>query len=193
MTQQALQSLGVEVQDFSTVAACLATDIQADLVVLLPPTLQVMVILEEVAALRERHNLPVVVIASADPKREGNLVREMLRGGVNGYIPVHSTDLPTAIAALRFVKSGGNYAPLENLLLSPKDKGKEKAKTGPLTLTPRQLEVLDKLRQGKPNKLIAYELGMTESTAKVHIRCIMRRFNANNRTEAVYKAGQIGA
>jgi DNA-binding NarL/FixJ family response regulator len=53
------------------------------------------------------------------------------------------------------------------------------------SLTPRQLEVLDRLREGKPNKLIARDLNMTEATVKVHVRQIMRKLGAANRTQAV--------
>jgi DNA-binding NarL/FixJ family response regulator len=52
------------------------------------------------------------------------------------------------------------------------------------------MTVLSHLRQGKANKIIAYELGMTESTVKVHIRNIMRKMGATNRTQAVYKSQQ---
>lgn len=50
-------------------------------------------------------------------------------------------------------------------------------------LTHRQQEVLDHLRKGQPNKLIARALGLTEGTVKVHVRQIMRKFGAANRTE----------
>ena len=45
--------------------------------------------------------------------------------------------------------------------------------------------MLERLRQGKQNKIIAYELGMCESTVKVHIRLIMKKLNARNRTQVV--------
>jgi DNA-binding NarL/FixJ family response regulator len=60
-------------------------------------------------------------------------------------------------------------------------------------LTPRQLEVLDRLREGKPNKLIARDLNMTEATVKVHVRQIMRKLGAANRTQAVLCAVGIAA
>jgi DNA-binding NarL/FixJ family response regulator len=41
------------------------------------------------------------------------------------------------------------------------------------------------LQKGKPNKVIAYELGMAEATVKVHIRHIMKKLNACNRTQVV--------
>jgi DNA-binding NarL/FixJ family response regulator len=57
-------------------------------------------------------------------------------------------------------------------------------------LTRRQAEVFAKLQQGKPNKVIAYELGMSESTVKVHLRSLMRTIGATNRTQAVFMGQQ---
>ena len=50
----------------------------------------------------------------------------------------------------------------------------------------RQEAVVEALRQGKANKIIAYELNMQESTVKVHVRNIMKKLNAKNRTEVAY-------
>ena len=58
-------------------------------------------------------------------------------------------------------------------------------------LTPRQFEVLGRLREGKPNKLIARDLNMTEATVKVHVRQIMRKLGATNRTQAVLCASGL--
>jgi DNA-binding NarL/FixJ family response regulator len=58
-------------------------------------------------------------------------------------------------------------------------------------LTPRQLEVLGRLREGKPNKLIARDLNMTEATVKVHVRQILRKFGVANRTQAVLCATDV--
>jgi DNA-binding NarL/FixJ family response regulator len=58
-------------------------------------------------------------------------------------------------------------------------------------LTPRQNEVLKHLREGKSNKLIARELKMTEATVKVHVRQIMRKVGAVNRTQAVLRAASL--
>lgn len=51
------------------------------------------------------------------------------------------------------------------------------------TLTARQKEVLDHIRLGESNKLIGRHLGMTEGTVKVHVRQIMRKVGASNRTQ----------
>ena len=49
------------------------------------------------------------------------------------------------------------------------------------------------MRRGKANKVIAIELGMRESTVKVHVRNIMKKLNAKNRTELSYKTSGIHA
>src|SRR5690606_38324456 len=55
-------------------------------------------------------------------------------------------------------------------------------------LTRRQHDVLQRLRLGKSNKLIARDLDMQESTVKVHVRQIMRKLGAANRTQAALLA-----
>jgi DNA-binding NarL/FixJ family response regulator len=54
--------------------------------------------------------------------------------------------------------------------------------------TGREGEVFHLLKQGKSNKLIAYELQLSESTIKAHIQKIMRKLNVTNRTAAVVQA-----
>jgi DNA-binding NarL/FixJ family response regulator len=55
-------------------------------------------------------------------------------------------------------------------------------------LTERQVEVLQLLSQGKPNKLIGRSLGISEGTVKIHLAAIFRALNVRNRTEAVVAA-----
>lgn len=66
------------------------------------------------------------------------------------------------------------------VLVEPGDCGTEERPGG---MTNRQLDVLKCLKKGQPNKLIARELGMTEGTVKVHVRQIMRKLGALNRTQ----------
>ncbi|MDY8110798.1 response regulator transcription factor [Fulvimarina sp. 2208YS6-2-32] len=51
-------------------------------------------------------------------------------------------------------------------------------------LTQRELEVLAILSEGRPNKIIAKKLGVSEHTVKLHIHKIMRKLKVSNRTEA---------
>jgi two-component system, NarL family, nitrate/nitrite response regulator NarL len=59
------------------------------------------------------------------------------------------------------------------------------------TLTAREAEVLAALQKGYPNKWIAHHLNLSENTVKAHIRKIMRKLHATNRTEAVILSQQL--
>jgi DNA-binding NarL/FixJ family response regulator len=59
-------------------------------------------------------------------------------------------------------------------------------------LTNRQFEVLSYLAQGLSNKQIAYQMGVSEATVKLHINALLRAVEANNRTQAVIKAQKMG-
>ncbi|WP_136625483.1 response regulator transcription factor, partial [Mesorhizobium norvegicum] len=61
--------------------------------------------------------------------------------------------------------------------------------TGMFTI--REAAVVEALKKGKANKIIAYELNLCESTVKVHIRNIMKKLKATNRTEVAYKLRQM--
>src|SRR4029077_7890607 len=55
----------------------------------------------------------------------------------------------------------------------------------------RELAVVRAIQQGKSNKVIAYHLNMRESTVKVHIRHIMKKLKAKNRTDVAIKARTV--
>lgn len=59
-------------------------------------------------------------------------------------------------------------------------------------LTPRELEVLQHLAEGLPNKAIARQLEISEHTVKFHVNAIMTKLGAQSRTEAVVRAMQLG-
>jgi DNA-binding NarL/FixJ family response regulator len=58
-------------------------------------------------------------------------------------------------------------------------------------MTRRELELLERVDRGQQNKVIAYELGISESTVKVHLRNLMRKLNATNRTQVAFIARQL--
>jgi two-component system response regulator DegU len=59
-------------------------------------------------------------------------------------------------------------------------------------LTPREIEILQYIAEGYLNKQIAAELGISEQTIKNHVTSILRKLNANARTEAVVVAIKQG-
>ena len=128
---------------------------------------------------------PIIVVA--DGEQAGQIL-EILDLGARGYIPT-SLSLEVAIEAMILVGVGGTFIPATSLTSS---RGSIKpAGASPLldgTFTARQAAVVEALRKGKANKIIAYELQMRESTVKVHVRNIMKKLKAKNRTEVAYLA-----
>ena len=109
-----------------------------------------------------------------------------LEQGASGFIPM-TMSLKIVGEAIRLVQAGGMYVPASSLMAAnrPQETGVA-ANSGLAGLTTRQLAVLEAVRRGKANKIIAYELNMCESTVKVHLRNIMKKLRARNRTEAAF-------
>jgi DNA-binding CsgD family transcriptional regulator len=59
-------------------------------------------------------------------------------------------------------------------------------------LTPREIQVLELLAEGLPNKTIAERLGISDQTAKFHVASISGKLGAANRTDAVRRAVRRG-
>ncbi len=126
--------------------------------------------------------MPLALISDHKDRAE---VTAALRHGVCGFFP-SSLEPGLARYAFGFVLAGGTYFP--PLILKQLSIGGAEvdSREGDLTvsLTPRQLDVLAVLREGKSNKLIARDLLLSEATVKVHVRQIMRKLGAVNRTQA---------
>ena len=60
------------------------------------------------------------------------------------------------------------------------------------SLTPTQLRVLLGVLEGRLNKQIAYDLGITEATVKAHMTAILKKLDVQNRTQAVLAARALG-
>lgn len=140
-------------------------------------------------AIRGLPGVPVVVLSgSEDPA----LVRKLLELGVQGFIPkTYSPDV--MLSAVRLVLSGGVYVP--QMLLGgiaphaqPATSLEERQRR---LLTDRQADVMRLLAQGKPNKVIARDLGISEGTVKIHLAAIFRALNVRNRVEAVVASRRV--
>ncbi|AWK88894.1 response regulator [Azospirillum thermophilum] len=138
--------------------------------------------------LREKQpNAKVVVVSASEAHHD---VRDALEHGAVGYIP-KSSSVKIMLSALDLIFSGGVYVPptvLREGNSEPETRG------GPAVppvdpqleqlLTHRQREVLDRLREGKSNKQIAHELGLSEGTVKIHMTAIFKSLGVRNRTQA---------
>ena len=121
-------------------------------------------------------NTPIVVLSDAASSDE---ITRIIGYGARGYIPT-SMPFHLAIEAVRFVEAGGTFVPAGNLL-EGRDGHRQPA--GSSALTERQMKVFEAVGRGFANKQIAYKLKMSENTVKVHLRHIMKKLNARNRTE----------
>jgi DNA-binding NarL/FixJ family response regulator len=150
---------------------------------------------EALPALREAAPGAMLVALSADEKRE--TVLAAIAAGASGYIP-KTAQSGAMMEALRFVLAGGVYLPagvLERRASERRDSGAPGAvgrSPEELGLSPRQVDVLKLLVEGKSNKLIARDLLMSESTVKTHLEALFRRLGANSRTQAVVAAARLG-
>ena len=149
-------------------------------------------VLQNINQLRQAFvTTPIVLLSDASLALQPGSIRAAISSGAQGYIATANTAMSAAVAAIRLVKDGGTTVPLDVLLARKNRADIPTSEETRSRLTARQMTVLSHLRQGKANKIIAYELGMSESTVKVHVRNIMRRMGATNRTQAVYKSQQF--
>lgn len=142
-------------------------------------------------ALRNHVPATPVVVVSADEDRE--TIRQALTLGASGFIP-KSMDREGMTAAVRCVLAGDVFVPVE---LAESGGGRrdvlvdEEFRGGYAALTAQQRKVLEMLVMGKSNKVIAYELDVTESTIKAHVSAILRKLKVSSRTQAVLNASKL--
>lgn len=134
-------------------------------------------------------NAKIVAISTSEETKN---IKKILSFGVKGYIPKRS-DINILSGALKLILDGGTYLPpvlLENNLnINDENKNTSFLKKN---LTNRQSQVLDLIAQGKSNKQIAYDMGVSEATVKLHINALLRSLKVNNRTQAVITAQKLG-
>jgi DNA-binding NarL/FixJ family response regulator len=147
----------------------------------------------ELALIKQAPGTPPIVLLSDEEDPEE--IIGALNNGVQGYIP-SSVPLSVAVEAMRLVAAGGTYVPVSSLLTCRRTietSDQTVAENSGSGFTSRQTAVLKALREGKANKMIAYELNMCESTVKVHVRNIMKKLKARNRTEVAFKTAELFA
>jgi two-component system nitrate/nitrite response regulator NarL len=95
------------------------------------------------------------------------------------------------VSSLHLIQKGERVVPRELMQAILAQAGENGAKPAPVsrlgrsqTPSPREAEILRHLLQGDSNKMIARELGITEATVKVHLKGLLRKISASNRTQA---------
>ncbi|MFD9901552.1 LuxR C-terminal-related transcriptional regulator [Mesorhizobium sp. UC22_110] len=137
----------------------------------------------------EFNSVPVIILADTEDLAQ---ILTALECGARGYIPT-SVGIDVCVEAVNLAAAGGIFVPacsvlpMRHLLAS----GSRDTRSLTTMFTHRQAEVAQALRRGKANKIIAHELNLRESTVKVHIRNIMKKLKATNRTEVAYKVNDL--
>ena len=145
-------------------------------------------------------DIPLIIISAVF---EREILQKTYNLGVSGYV---SKAFPKnlIIGAINLVLAGGMYIPPEILQTGLKSSSEQvrqiakdlsasvDAKASSYNVTPRQREVLNCMAEGLQNKQIAYKLGLSEGTVKIHITQLMRTLGVSNRTAAVRKAAESG-
>ena len=136
----------------------------------------------------------VILSASCEPSE----VMRAIQYGAHGYILKSATDVVLK-NALTLILSGETYIPSivinnVNKVCNPLPSAiSELPANNPLrSLSPRQRDTLALLMEGQSNKEIARNLGLLESTVKAHIKVILHKLNASNRTQAAMIATELG-
>lgn len=183
-----------EAKDFNELAALLASDLEFDLILcdLRMPGMDPANGIRELAA--GCPGTPLVMIsASEDP---ADACRSMEQGA-RGYI-LKNESLAVLQRAIELVLAGGLYLSASLLLDRLHLQDAEKAVRAPKSLensvpqlSARQRMIFECLVDGKPNKVIARELGIAEGTVKAQLRAVFRKLGVRNRTQAALYAAEI--
>lgn len=130
---------------------------------------------------------PIVVVSSEDAPPHAEAC---IRHGAMGFVP-KSSSATVLVSAMKRILGGQSYLPQHSIAGSLGFSVKAPA-NDKVHFTARQREVLMKMIQGKINKVIARELGISEATVKTHVAAVLAALGATNRTEAVYNAASLG-
>ena len=123
----------------------------------------------------------IIMLSTSDSDGE---IQRALRSGASGYV-LKSMSQDKLLAVIRSVHSGRRNVPAEVAALLAEHLGDE-------DLSPRELQVLQLICDGSKNKQIADQLAISESTVNFHIKNIVGKLGANDRTHAVTIAVRRG-
>jgi two-component system nitrate/nitrite response regulator NarP len=114
-------------------------------------------------------------------------VFQNLQAGVRGYVP-KTLPLRSLTSALRLVLSGQVFLPMSLLSEADGSTGFDQRGDSQKLLTPKEVNILRLVSDGKTNKEIAWALGASEVTIKMYLRTVFNKLGASNRTHAVMLA-----
>jgi len=137
---------------------------------------------------RHKSEMKIVLISGADAAEHA---LRAIALGAQGFVSKNE-DPKLFIAAIHIILQGGTYLPASaSGIYSSKNNHPQHAQPRLVKLTPRQIEVLNLLFAGLPNKLIAKRLNISLQTVKAHVTSIMGTLQVENRTKAVLAISQL--
>lgn len=184
-------SEAVEASSIDEAIKALEQDAGFDLVMLdlnMPETCGLNGLLE----IRNQHpNIPVVIISAESEKQ--NILQTISYGAV-GFIS-KSSKIEEIASSVESIFEGNVCLPSE-ILRTPTSRNRTNRENGISpeqirSLTRKELAVLKYLTQGLANKVIAYELNISETTVKSHVSSILKKLGASNRVKVVANAANI--
>jgi DNA-binding NarL/FixJ family response regulator len=168
-------------------AVSLTVELKPELV-LLDLHMPVMTGLEALKQIKEK--LPDVQVVILTVSDDDNDLKNAIQSGADGYILKHvnSTDF---FALLENLKQG-NAAVSPSITTRLFKQVNQPAKPRKFALSARETEILKLVAVGKSNSDVARELSLSENTVKFHLKNIMQKLSASNRTEAAIYAQREG-
>ena len=154
------------------------------------------------AAQRIRRDLPRIGIVMLTARDEEQRLFDAIRAGAAAYLK-KDCEPAELIDTIRKVKDG-QFLINEKVFSRPSvasrvlSEFRELSVYGPgsthvfAPLSPREVQILDNIAQGKTNKEVAYALAISEQTVKNHMSSILRKLSVNDRTQAVVYAIRQG-
>ncbi len=142
---------------------------------------------EGLLALRQK--APDVPITMLSAELDTQMVTAVLAAGACGYI-TKAMPQPEMMEAFRRMWRGETVLPDDYDPCSDQEDEALALARCFATLTPQQMNILRLICQGRPNKIISYELSIAEATVKTHIAAIMTKVNVRNRTHAALLAAK---
>jgi DNA-binding NarL/FixJ family response regulator len=181
----------VEAADRSQVLAAVSGNPDLDLILLdlYMPGVTNLDLLAEIS--NNYSHIPVIILSATE---DAHVMQRVIDRGAAGFIP-KSAAQAVMTSAIQLVLAGGVYIP--PAMLQQAEEGTAATstrvrRTSKPDLTHRQLEVLKLLGEGKSNKTIARELGLSAHTVKIHVTAILKTLGVSNRTEAAVASRELG-